>query len=131
MTRSFAAERGGLVEIGAGACEAQNLDQLGSFVFVTAPAPGAQLFSGFTVEGCSRTFESTVNWSLHDRAGAQLASSHTMGGGFDGPARFSFTVEYDNPAGEPQVGSLRVFEVAVSEGEGYPPPEVVIPIVLP
>ncbi len=131
VTRIFAAERGGLVEIGAGACEARNLDQLGSFVFVTAPAPGAQLFSGFTVEGCSRTFESTVNWSLHDRAGAELVSGHTMGGGFDGPARFSFTVEYDNLAGGPQVGSLRVFEVDVSEGEGYPPPEVVIPIVLP
>ena len=131
VTRIFAAERGGLVETGAGACEVQNLDQLGSFVFVTAPAPGAQLFSGFTVEGCSRTFESTVNWSLHDRAGAELVSGHTMGGGFDGPARFSFTVEYDNLTGGPQVGSLRVFEVDVSEGEGYPPPEVVIPIVLP
>lgn len=131
VTRIFTTERGGLVEIGAGTCEAQNLDQFGSFVFVTAPAPGAQLFNGFTVEGCSRTFESTVNWSLHDRAGTELASGHTMGGGIDGSERFSFTVEYDNPAGEPQVGSLRVFEVDVSEGEGYPPPEVVIPIVLP
>ena len=131
VTRIFAAERGGLVEIGAGTCESQSLDQFGSFVFVTAPAPGAQLFSGFTVEGCSRTFESTVNWSLYDRAGIEIASGFTNGGGIDGSERFSFTVEYDSLAGGPQVGSLHVFEVDVSEGEGYPPPEIVIPIVLP
>ncbi len=131
VTRSFAAERGALVEIGAGSCESQNLDQLGSFVFVTAPAPGAQLFSGFTVEGCSSTFESTVQWSLRDRAGAVLNSGFTMGGGVDGPERFSFTVEYDNPTGGLQVGTLHVFEEDVSDGEGFPPPRVVIPVVLP
>jgi Immunoglobulin-like domain of bacterial spore germination len=130
VTRRFKLEGGVLVELGTGVCEADNLDDLGSFVFVTSPSAGAQLFSGFTVTGCSRTFESTVNWRLLARDGSELASGFTMGGGVDGADRFSFTVTYTNPAGV-EVGSLEVFEVDASDGEGAPPPRVAIPIVLP
>jgi hypothetical protein len=130
VTRRFKLEGGALIELGNGACEVGNLDDLGAFVFVTSPAPGAQLFSGFTVTGCSRTFESTVNWRLLARDGSELASGFTMGGGVDGADRFSFNVTYSNPAGV-EVGSLEVFEVDASGGEGLPSPRVVIPIVLP
>jgi hypothetical protein len=130
VTRRFKLESGALVELGTGACEVNNLDDLGSFVFVTSPTPGAQLFSGFRVTGCSRTFESTVNWRLLDRDGVELASGFTSGGGVDGADRFSFTVTYTNPAGI-EVGNLEVFEEDASGGEGAPPPRVVIPIVLP
>lgn len=129
VTRHFKLEGGSLVEIGSGTCEASNLDDLGSFVFVTSPAPGAQLFSGFDVTGCSRTFESTVNWRLLARDGSELASGFTMGGGVDGAGRFAFTVTYSGVAG-PEVGNLEVFEVDASGGAGPPPPRAVIPVVL-
>ncbi|MDA0353613.1 MAG: Gmad2 immunoglobulin-like domain-containing protein [Chloroflexi bacterium] len=130
VTRRFKLEGGALVELGSGACEVSNLDALGSFVFVTSPIPGAQLFSGFAVTGCSRTFESTVNWRLLARNGAVLASGFTTGSGVDDADRFAFTVTYTH-SGAAEVGSLEVFEVDASAGEGLPPPRVVVPIVLP
>jgi hypothetical protein len=130
VTRHFKLEGGALVELGTGTCEATNLDDIGSFVFVTNPAIGAQVFSGFTVEGCSRTFESTVNWRLLGRDGGELASGFTMGGGVDGADRFSFIVAYAGVTG-PEVGNLEVFEVDASGGAGPPPPKAVIPLVLP
>lgn len=130
-TRTFKLVSGAFIEVGAGACEAANLADVGSFVFVTAPASGARVFSGFTVEGCSRTFESTVNWQLFDREGNELASGFTMGGGVDGPGRFSFTVTYDGALTTEEVGRLEVFEADVSGGEGFPPPKAVVPLVLP
>lgn len=129
VTREFILVSGALVEIGTGTCEATNLDDLGAFVFVTSPVAGTQLFSGFTVEGCSRTFESTVNWRLLARDGSELASGFTMGGGVDGAGRFSFTVSYGGVAAA-EVGSLEVFEVDASGGAGPPPPRVVLPLVL-
>ena len=129
VTRHFKLDGGLLVELGTGACEASNLDDIGSFVFVTNPVIGAQVFSGFTVEGCSRTFESTVNWTLLGRDGSELASGFTMGGGVDGADRFSFSVAYAGVTG-PEVGNLEVFEVDASGGEGPPPPKAVIPLVL-
>ena len=131
MTRTFVVEAGALVEIGTGVCEAANLGAIGSFVFVTTPVPGDRVGGGFTVEGCSRTFESTVNWRLLDREGLELASGFTMGGGVDGPARFSFTVTYDTLLTTEEVGTLEVFEEDASSGEGFPPPRVVIPLILP
>src|SRR5688572_7670784 len=35
-----------------------------AFVIVTAPGAGERVQTGFVVKGCSRTFESTVNWRL-------------------------------------------------------------------
>ena len=131
VTRTFKLIGGALVEVGAGNCEAANLTDIGSFVFVTTPASGARVFNGFTVEGCSRTFESTVNWQLFDREGNELASGFTSGGGVDGPGRFSFIVTYDGALTDAEVGRLEVFEVDASGGAGFPPPKDMVPLVLP
>ncbi|MCY4640400.1 MAG: hypothetical protein OXC94_08695 [Chloroflexi bacterium] len=128
VSRQFALEQGALVELGSGACEAPALADAGSFVIVTAPASGSEVLGRFTVSGCSRTFESNVNWRLLDRGGAELAAGHAAGGGVDGPGRFLFTVEYD--VAERQIGRLEVFEVDASEGEGLPPPLETITLIL-
>ncbi|MDE2696377.1 MAG: Gmad2 immunoglobulin-like domain-containing protein [Chloroflexota bacterium] len=99
-----------------------------AMVIVASPAAGEEVASGFEVSGCSRTHESNVVWRLLDRAGEVLATGFTRGGGFDGPAPFSLTVEYD--AAERQLAYLEVFEEDVSEGEGYPPPRVIVPLVI-
>lgn len=131
VTRTFKLIAGALVEVGAGTCEAANLADIGSFVFVSTPSSGARVYSGFTVEGCSRTFESTVNWQLFDREGNELASGFTTGGGVDGPGRFSFTVTYDGALTDEEVGRLEVFEVDASDGAGFPPPKDLVPLLLP
>jgi hypothetical protein len=114
---------------GAGACSnADGALDNAAFVFVQSPRAGSRVNSGFTVSGCSRTFESNVVWSLKDRAGSVIASGHTSGGGVDGPGPFSTTVAYS--VSERQVGHLEVFEVDASDGEGYPPGRHVIPLVL-
>jgi len=99
-----------------------------AFVITTAPRAGDRVASGFAVQGCSRTFESTVNWRLLARNGTELASGHTQGGGADGPGPFSFTVSFSVPAQE--IGHLEVFEEDVSDGEGFPPSHNVLPLVL-
>ncbi len=99
-----------------------------ALVIVQSPAGGEEVASGFAVSGCSRTFESNVQWRLLDRAGDVLASGHAMGGGVDGPAPFAFTVEYE--AAERQLAHLEVFEEDVSDGEGFPPPRAVVPLVI-
>ena len=83
---------------------------------------------GFTVRGCSRTFESTVNWKLKGRDGSELAMGHATGGGVDGPGAYTFTVSYS--VSERQIGHLEVYEEDASDGEGAPPPRNVIPLVL-
>ena len=99
-----------------------------AMVIVFEPGSGEAVSSGFGVSGCSRTFESNVNWQLLDRSGAVLADGFTSGGGFDGPGEFSFTVEYKSA--ERQFAHLEVFEVDESEGEGFPPPRDIVPLVL-
>ena len=99
-----------------------------SLVIVNSPVGGAEVASGFQVSGCSRTFESNVQWRLSDRTGAVLASGHTSGGGIDGPALFRFTVDYETA--ERQLAHLEVYEEDVSEGEGYPPPRAIVPVVV-
>ena len=99
-----------------------------ALVMVHSPASGAEVASGFEVTGCSRTFESNVVWRLLDRAGEVLAMGHATGGGVDGPAMFAFTVEYESA--ERQLTHLEVFEEDVSEGEGYPPPRAVVPLII-
>lgn len=100
----------------------------GAFVIATEPDAGERVESGFTVEGCSRTFESNVNWKLVGKDGSELASGNTQGGGVDGPGDFSFTVPYQVDA--QQIGHLEVFEEDVSDGEGFPPGRTVLPLVL-
>lgn len=99
-----------------------------AFVLATEPEAGERVESGFEVAGCSRTFESNVQWKLLGRDGSVLASGNTQGGGVDGPGPFSFTVPYslDNQ----QIGHLEVFEEDVSDGEGNPPGRTVLPLVL-
>jgi hypothetical protein len=99
-----------------------------TFIFVTAPASGTRVTSGFTVNGCSRTFESNINFILKARDGTVLASGHATGGGVDGSGPLSFTVTYK--VTERQIGHLEVFAEDASGGEGFPPPRNVIPLVL-
>ncbi len=84
--------------------------------------------SGFAVSGCSRTFESNVNYRLLARDGSVLAQGNTTGGGVDGFGPFSFNVTYN--AAEQQIGHLEVFEEDASDGEGNPPGRTVLPLVL-
>ena len=99
-----------------------------AFVIATEPTAGARVSSGFSVEGCSRTFESTVVWHLIGRDGTLLADGVTHGGGVEGPGPFAFTIPYT--VGERQVGHLEVFEEDASDGEGFPPGRTVLPLVL-
>jgi hypothetical protein len=99
-----------------------------AFVIAAAPDPGARVRSGFSVSGCSRTFESTVNWRLLARDGSVLEQGFTTGGGVDGPGVFSFAVPF--AVAERQIGHLEVFEEDASGGEGFPPGRTVVPLVL-
>lgn len=99
-----------------------------AFVITTEPEAGKRVESGFAVEGCSRSFESNVQWKLLARDGAVLASGNTQGGGVDGPGGFSFTVPYSVDAR--QIGHLEVFAEDPSDGEGFPPGRTVLPLVL-
>jgi hypothetical protein len=99
-----------------------------AFVIVATPRAGQRVESGFTVTGCSRTFESNVQWRLLGRNGAELARGHAPGGGVDGPGPFSFAVAYSVEAR--QIGHLEVFEEDVSDGEGFPPGRTILPLVL-
>ena len=99
-----------------------------AFVLATQPAAGARVSSGFSVRGCSRTFESTVTWRLLARDGSVVAEGFTTGGGVDGPGPFAFTVDF--AVAERQIGHLEVFEEDVSDGEGFPPGRTVVPVVL-
>ena len=99
-----------------------------SFVIATAPEAGERVVSGFAVAGCSRTFESNVQWRLTARDGSEVASGFTHGGGVDGPGPFAFTIAYD--IAERTLAHLEVFEEDVSDGEGPPPGRTVLPLVL-
>ena len=99
-----------------------------AFVIATSPQPGARVSSGFTVVGCSRTFESTVNWRLLAPNGNELASGFAQGGGVDGPGDLVFEVNFS--VSEHAIGHLEVFEEDVSDGEGNPPGRTVLPLVL-
>lgn len=99
-----------------------------SFVIVTRPDAGDRVASGFQVTGCSRTFESTVNWRLLARDGSELNSGFTQGGGVDGPGTFSFQVTFTGA--EREIGHLEVFDEDTSDGEGPPPGRTVLPLVL-
>lgn len=99
-----------------------------AFVIATAPLAGARVSSGFAVAGCSRTFESTVNWRLFARDGGVLAEGFTSGGGVDGPGPFAFAVTF--AVAERQIGRLEVFEEDASDGEGFPTGRTVLPLVL-
>ena len=120
------AELSGISGADAFACDDSLPDA--ALVVVTSPAGGEEVANGFAVSGCSRTFESNVQWRLLGRDGEVLASGFAMGGGVDGPAPFVFVVAYE--AAERQLAHLEVFEEDVSDGEGFPPPRHVVPVVI-
>ncbi|MEM8793030.1 MAG: Gmad2 immunoglobulin-like domain-containing protein [Pseudomonadota bacterium] len=99
-----------------------------AFVIAEEPIAGARVSSGFSVRGCSRTFESTVVWRLLARDGSVLNEGFTTGGGVDGVGPFAFTVPYS--VAERQIGHLEVFEEDASDGEGFPPGRTILPVVL-
>ena len=111
----------------AGACSNADgaLDQT-AFVFVEAPSSGERVSSGFSVTGCSSTFEANVGWRLLARDGRELVSGFTQGGS-TAPGPFEFTVTYS--IGAREVGRLEVYEPAVTT-EGFPPVRNVVPLVL-
>jgi heat shock protein HslJ len=127
QTLIFEVQNGTSDEVGAASACVGSLPDA-PLVFVVEPRSGQTVSSGFAVSGCSRTFESTVNWRLLDRAGVVLVEGFATGGGVDGPGRFDFTVTYVGV--DPQIGHLEVFEVDASGGEGFPPPRDVVPLVL-
>jgi hypothetical protein len=103
------------------------LDDAG-FVFVSTPVVGQRVSSGFAVKGCSRSFEANVPWELLDAQGATIARGFTQGGGVDGAGPFRFTVTYR--VARRQIGVLVVREDDPSDGEGFPPKDNRIPLVL-
>lgn len=96
------------------------------FVMVTAPAAGAKVTSGFAVNGCSRTFESTVTWTLTMRGGKELARGRARGGGVDAAGPLSFTVAAR--VDKPTLAYLEVIEPSAS-GQGGTA-RVIVPVVL-
>lgn len=79
------------------------------------------------VAGQSLTFEGNVQWSLsegHD----EMSGFITASGG--GVGQFQFTIEEIGEAAFklPRL-FLTVFEEDVSDGEGFPPPTVVVPVI--
>ena len=115
-----------VTEYGALACDDSLPDA--PLVIVGSPVGDQDAASGFQVSGCSRTFESNVHWRLIGRTGEVLASGHASAGGVDGPAPFAFTVKYKDA--EPQIAHLEVFADDVFEGQDYPPPRAVVPLVI-
>jgi hypothetical protein len=101
-------------------------DSSSAFVFVASPVSGARVENGFRVNGCSNTFEGTVNWRLRDHNGRELATGFAQGGSRE-PGAFSFSVRYAVNAR--QVGQLEVYEPKVTT-EGFPSVRNVIPVVL-
>ena len=99
-----------------------------ALVIVRSPAAGEDVDSGFVTSGCSRTFESNVQWRLLGQSGEVLSSGHAMGGGVYGPGPFRFSVEFE--VAKRQVALLEVFEEDVSEGQGFPPPRAVVPVIV-
>lgn len=96
------------------------------FVMVTAPAAGTRVKSGFTVTGCSRTFESTVAWTLTVRGGKELARGTAKGGGVDGAGPLSFTVGVK--VDKPTLAYLEVMEPSASGKGGTA--RVIVPVLI-
>ena len=119
-------EQGGGNEDGEFTCDDTLPDV--PLVIVRTPSAGDEVESGFMVSGCSRTFEANVQWQLLGRRGEILSSGHTSGGGVYGPAPFQFSVEFE--VAERQVALLEIFEEDVSEGQGFPPPRAVVPLII-
>ncbi len=94
---------------------------------VQQPAPYDIVGPNLQVAGQSLTFEGNVQWTLtegHD----QLDGFITNSGG--GVTQFQFTITGigDTAMKLPRL-FLTVFEEDVSDGEGFPPPSVTVPVI--
>ena len=107
-------------------CRSETFKDAGSLAIITSPAPGDPVPNGTTIRGCGRAFESSLNYKLTGRDGRTLASGFTQAGGVDGPAPFSFVLNYS--VTQDQLGHLEVYEEDASDGEGFPPGRCVIPV---
>ncbi len=86
-----------------------------AFVFVTSPTVGAQVQPGFTVTGCSNSFEAAFAWALYDHSGNVLSDgfgSATCGTGCVGD--FQITVPY--AVSQATIGSLEVWTNSAEDG---------------
>ncbi len=91
-------------------------DQL-AFIFVSAPAPGTIVSDGFTVTGCSNSFEASYQWDVQDHDGVVIDDGFgTASCGTGCVGTFSFTVVLDSVPTTQTVISLRVFESSARDG---------------
>lgn len=128
VTRTFFLRGNTLIEASTPiSCTSASLGDIGGLVIVTTPLSGSEVTSGFTVSGCSRTFESNFSWRLLGSGGTVLASGFSMGGGVDGPGPFSFTVPFTTTTR--QLAHLEVFEPDIS-GLGLPRPRDTVPLIV-
>jgi hypothetical protein len=97
-----------------------------SFVFVERPRSGEIVPSGFTVSGCSSTYEGTVDWSLRGRDGRLLATGVAQGGSL-ASRPFRFAIRYSIRLR--QIGQLELDTPSVTR-EGFPPLRNVLPVIL-
>lgn len=78
-------------------------------LFVTRPAVGQRVASGFTVEGCTNAFEAAFSWELVGEPDGTVLADGTgtasCGTGCLGTFRFTVTYAVD----EETIGRLRVF----------------------
>lgn len=109
-------------------CETLSNGEELAFIFVTSPAPGAEI-SGDTiaVEGCSNTFEAAYQWELSDRDGNVVVDgngSASCGTGCVGT--FSFDITH-GLSGR-QVAYIHVFDLSAEDGSREL--ETVIPVIV-
>ena len=94
------------------------------FVLATEPAAGARVRPGFTVSGCSSTYDGSITWKLVGRDGTQLAAGFARGGSA-GAGRFEFKVDYVATALR-----LAQLEVQAPQGSEAELARTVLPLVL-
>jgi hypothetical protein len=114
---------------GALVCSEFDAAALGSLVIVGSPAAGERVAGELTVSGCAATFEQNVRYRVTDRMGEVLAEGFTTATAPDIGMTGPFSVTVDIGAPEPGLLSLEVLEEDVSDGEGFPPPRHVVPLV--
>ncbi len=94
---------------------------------VQQPQPYDIVGPDLHVGGQSLTFEGNVQWSLTDGHG-EMDGFITNGGG--GVSQFQFTITgIDSSPVQLARQFLTVFEEDVSDGEGFPPPRVTVPVI--
>lgn len=94
---------------------------------VQQPAPYDLIGPDVQVAGQSLTFEGNVQWTL-DEGHDSLAGFITNSGVTVTQFQFTITGIEGTAMKLPRL-FLRVFEEDVSDGEGFPPPQVIVPVI--